>query len=114
MKRFFLFAGMLLPLISAFTQDKIITHQSDTIICKILSVSPTYILYEQKLEGNRVAGRQIYMSQVAVYYRNSKPGKQRLPVENPWVLSIGAGVGHLPLLLESVNMNTSDTYKRIY
>lgn len=113
MKKQLLLVGFLLPVIVCIAQDKIITNQSDTIYCRILSVSPTYILYEQKLEGNRVAGRQIYMNQVAVYYRDSKPGKQRLKIENPWVLSIGVGVGHLPFLLESVNMNTSDTYKRI-
>ena len=55
-------------------QDKIITIQNDTIHCRILSVSPTYIQYEQTAENGFVTGKFIPTEQVfigSVVYKTS-------------------------------------------
>ena len=53
-------------------QDKIITLQKDTILCEIVSVSPTHIHYEQKGDNQNTVGRFISIEQVHEYYRNSQ------------------------------------------
>jgi len=69
-----LLTGLILLL--AFTcakgQDKIITAQNDTISCRIISISPTHIQYEQKRDNQAVIGKFIPIEQVLEYYTHSK------------------------------------------
>jgi len=48
-------------------QDKIITTQRDTIYCRILSISLTHILYEQKDDNQNTVGKFISIEQVEEY-----------------------------------------------
>lgn len=56
-------------------QDKIITTRHDTILCQIISISPTEIHYEQKAVNGSVVGMFIPTEQVLEYYRNPQSGK---------------------------------------
>ena len=71
----FLFTFLLIAAVNA--QDKIITTQGDTIACKILSISPTHIHYEQKIE-QKTLGRFIPIEQVSEYSRNGAGTQQDL------------------------------------
>jgi hypothetical protein len=51
-------------------QDKIITVDNDTIVCRILSVSDTRLNYEQT-EGEYTVGKFIPISKVLEYYKNA-------------------------------------------
>jgi hypothetical protein len=51
-------------------QDKIITVDNDTIICRILSVSDTHLNYEQT-EGEYTVGKFIPVAKVLEYYKNT-------------------------------------------
>ncbi|MDR1417238.1 MAG: hypothetical protein LBJ57_07480 [Prevotellaceae bacterium] len=53
-------------------QDRIITIQNDTIVCKILSISSTHINYEQA-DGQHVAGKFIPIAQVSEYNYARRP-----------------------------------------
>ncbi|MDR1182470.1 MAG: hypothetical protein LBL13_10885, partial [Bacteroidales bacterium] len=63
---------LFLALLFAFNrmngQDRIITVNSDTIDCKILSISETHLNYEQS-EGEHAVGKFIPVSQVLKYYK---------------------------------------------
>ena len=64
---------ILLLLLCSFTiqaQDKIITHQNDTIHCIITSISDGRVYFEQSADGTKV-GKSIPVNQILVYYRNS-------------------------------------------
>jgi hypothetical protein len=53
-------------------QDIIITIQQDTISCRILSILPTHINYEQKIGNQRAVGKFIPVEKVLEYHR-TKP-----------------------------------------
>ena len=77
MNRLKLITALTLLLICTYAkgQDKIITTQNDTILCRIVSISQTYIQYEQD-DGNRsMVGRFIPVEQVQEYFYNSKSQK---------------------------------------
>jgi hypothetical protein len=60
-------------------QDKIITIDNDTIVCRILSVSDTHLNYEQA-EGKYTVGKFIPVSKVLAYYKNAvKPQSETVP-----------------------------------
>ena len=59
-----------LPLQFMSGQDKIITIQQDTIHCRIVSISPTHIQYEQTTENGYMAGKIISTEQVSEYLRS--------------------------------------------
>jgi len=59
---------LFLPLQILTGQDKIITVQQDTILCRIISISSAHIQYEQKVNGYMV-GKFIPAEQVLEYYR---------------------------------------------
>ena len=61
---------MFLPLQILMGQDKIITVQQDTILCRIISISPTHIQYEQREDGH-IIGRFISTEQVLKYFRTA-------------------------------------------
>jgi hypothetical protein len=81
-------------------QDKIITNQHDTISCRILSISQTYINYEQKTDNLSAVGKFIPIEQVLEYYRSSQPQeiapyyrnyRISLPPPKPLVIGLQAG-----------------------
>ncbi|GHU62247.1 hypothetical protein FACS1894123_02850 [Bacteroidia bacterium] len=79
-------------------QDIIITTQQDTIACKILSISPTHINYEQKIGNQRAVGKFIPVEQVLEYYRDSQPEQKTASsskLVRPWRVSLQAGYAHL-------------------
>ena len=79
-----------LILLLAFTyakgQDKIITTKNDTIFCRIISVSQTYIQYEQKSDKQNVIGKFIPIEQIQEYSHNSQGQKisENSPDINQW------------------------------
>ena len=70
MKKLIFSLLMILPLQMVSGQDKIITMQRDTILCRIVSFSSTHIQYEQKVDGYLV-GKFIPTEQVLTYLRTS-------------------------------------------
>jgi len=64
-----------IPLQIISGQDKIITIEQDTIHCRIISVSPTHIQYEQKAENENTVGKFIPAEQVLVYFRSPQPAE---------------------------------------
>jgi len=61
-----------LPLQIVSGQDKIITIQNDTILCRIVSVSSTHIQYEQKDENQNIVGKFIPTEEVLEYFRSAQ------------------------------------------
>ena len=106
--------------LSLFAQDKIITQNGDTILCKIISVSDNRIIYEQKDDKSYISGKIISLDEVAEYYKESstqlskKMGFSRRP-QKPWLLSLSFGGGHLPWLLENMPENSAEysDYKKL-
>ena len=93
---------MILPLQIVSGQDKIITLQRDTILCRIVSISSTHIQYEQKVDGYSV-GKFIPTEQVLTYFRISplaqfdpydwtsrQKTKPSMPV-NRWMIGVYPG-----------------------
>jgi len=63
---------LLIPLLHAKGQDKIITVQNDTVFCRILSITPTHIQYEQKDDKQNTVGKFIPIEQVQEYFTRSE------------------------------------------
>ena len=59
-------------------QDKIVTTQGDTILCRIVSISEALINYEQR-DGEAIVGRFIPIDRVLEYSRNASGVYQNLP-----------------------------------
>jgi len=85
-------------------QDRIITIRHDTIHCRIISISPAQIHYEQKAESGFTVGKFIPTEQVLEYLRNAnlseiKPNlntdMQKSKPEFRWMASIYSGGGYL-------------------
>ncbi|MDR3219811.1 MAG: hypothetical protein LBU22_12700 [Dysgonamonadaceae bacterium] len=81
-------------------QDKIITNQHDTILCRILLISQTHINYEQMEDNQYAVGKFIPIEQVLAYYRNSQSQKINPNYKRdrrfsrptkPWVIGLQAG-----------------------
>jgi hypothetical protein len=72
-------------------QDRIITVRNDTVECRILSISPTHLNYEQR-SGKRIVGKFIPVSEVAEYYRAS--GSRDVKFRH-WQAGIGFGGSYL-------------------
>jgi hypothetical protein len=105
---------VLLTIFSISAQDKIITIQSDTIQCRIISINDAAIRYEQIVDNKTIIGKIIPLSNVAVYYRSHGKSKSFLPVKKPWLLSFNTGIGHMPWILESLNnTDINDDYNKI-
>lgn len=99
---------LLLPLQFASSQDRIITVRQDTIFCRIASISPTYIHYEQQGAKMQIINKYIPTEQVREYSRNSqspennsyyRTGWQTPEPEYSW--QIGLQVGGASLLTSS-------------
>jgi len=78
------FIGLILLLTFTYAkgQDKIITLQKDTILCRIISISPTHIRYEQKSDNQNTIGKFIPIEQVQEYFRDSLKKEPVLSVSN--------------------------------
>ena len=84
-------------------QDKIVTIQNDTIHCRIVSVSPTHIQYEQKMGNGYIIGKLISTEHVSEYLRSasSEPNlrystdRQKIRPAYPWLIGIYLGGGSL-------------------
>jgi len=70
MKKLMIVLLLLLPIPLVSGQDKIITIDNDTILCRIISIAPTSIQYEQKRENQQIVGKFIPAEQVLEYVRN--------------------------------------------
>jgi hypothetical protein len=70
-KLLLLIAFALLAVCQVRAQDKIITIQGDTILCRILSISQTHIHYEQR-NGQVVVGKFIPIERVSEYLRSAE------------------------------------------
>lgn len=85
-------------------QDRIITIQKDTIECRIISVGPDRISYEQKNTMNYITGKSIALSDVLQYFRTeqsvldnndrySQKGRRQKP-EKRYLFSMQGGLSH--------------------
>jgi hypothetical protein len=90
---------LFLPVQIVTGQDKIITVQKDTIDCRIVSISPTHIHYEQK-KGQYAVGQFMPVEQVLEYFRSPqsqaidpyyRAGKRSPKPPRPWLIGIQAG-----------------------
>ncbi|MCL1933917.1 MAG: hypothetical protein FWF53_08940 [Candidatus Azobacteroides sp.] len=110
-----------LILLLAFTyakgQDKIITTQEDTIFCKIVSVSPTHIQYEQESDNQNAIGKFISIDQVREYYRNSQfqesfptVERKKRPKEpfDRWRVGLQGGGAYLLSSFSNMEQNMQD------
>ena len=75
MKKIIISLLIFIPLQIVSGQDKIITIEHDTIHCRIISVSPIHIQYEQKTENGNTTGIYIPAEQVLVYLRSPQPAE---------------------------------------
>lgn len=102
MNKLTLLAFFLLLFINAQAQDKIISNNQDTILCKIISIDSEHIFYEQKNNDGSIP-----LSQVPEYLKlyhpetnsnTDKPEKiKRLfSPENRFCLGFGAGYSAMP------------------
>jgi hypothetical protein len=128
MKNWIIGLLLLIPLQFASGQDKIITIQQDTIFCRIVSVSPSVIHYEQKGENQQVVGKFIPTEQVLEYFRSSQSSEitpyyrinRRVPKpERPWVIGVQAGGSSLLASTddderEMINMGIPQSQARDY
>jgi hypothetical protein len=104
MKHLIICTTLLISIQIASGQDKIITVKNDTIDCRIVSISHSYIQYEQKGENGYI-GKFIQTEQVAEYLRKSssqqqdlydnQASRQKIKPEFPWLIGIYAGRGIL-------------------
>lgn len=116
-------AFLILALGGAYTQDRIITTQQDTIECKIITISDQSIFYEQQIKNGQVMGKNISLANVAQYYRNTtndtnlfnnqnKVTTQRAKPSNRLVLTLGGGFSYMPRFLD--NISNSDEQSSNY
>jgi hypothetical protein len=81
------------------SQDTIITTRQDTISCKILSISPTHINYEQKVGNRQAIGKFIPVGEVSKYYRSDSQWDDKKFFSSrpahPWRVSLQTGFAHL-------------------
>jgi hypothetical protein len=83
-------------------QDLIITTEFDTIFCRIVHVSPSFIHYEQLLANRTIAGRNIPMEQVWEYYyysqrrgRSSSSAERDKAPYRRWKIGLQGGGAYL-------------------
>ena len=99
MKKIFFSLLMLMFLQVISGQDKIITIQHDTIFCRIISISPAHIHYEQISENGYTIGKFIPTEHILEYFRSSQLSKinhtgNPNPLSKHYLgLSIAHGVG---------------------
>ena len=114
MKKIIFISLVLFVWLSASAQDKIITMSGDTILCRIVSMSQNYIVYEQNNNGKSVSGKTISIGNVAQYFRSSAvqtPEKDSwwLP-EHPLLFSLQGGLAHSYLDLSNSSSIYGDDY----
>lgn len=122
MRKLLILFVFLLSLSALKSQDKIITHQGDTILCKIVSVNATHISYELKTDNEYVVGKSILIENVKEYIRiPEEPSNdsyvyikrkqlQKKPA-HPLLFTLSPGGSYLPWLLDFVGGNYSNEYK---
>jgi hypothetical protein len=84
-------------------QDKIVTANGDTILCRILDISAGKINYEQTLNDGRTVGKFISADQVNEYFRDSQLLPEQTVKKNPFIslpskpfrISVEGGYGYL-------------------
>jgi len=124
MNRFALLPIFLLLVCTTKAQDRIISTNHDTILCKIVSINNEHIRYELTNKDGSVTGKFMNLSQVMEYTRsvrqekNSKPGKPKLskPVstsENKWRLGLSIGGSTMPRYFDNASDAISDSYKKL-
>ena len=104
-------------------QDQIITIANDTIHCRIISISPTHIQYEQKMGNGNIVGKFIPIKQVLTYVRNQRPveidpyydrvERKTAKPSRRWMIGLQAGGGFLTessigTKKELMNLNMTD------
>ena len=86
-------------LLTGQAQDKVITQNGDTILCRIISISNETIVYEQKIDEKRVTGKHILLREVAEYSRTLTQTQNEIRVsqtpERPYLFSLQSGLSHL-------------------
>lgn len=112
-----------LLLISAVkSQDKIITHKGDTILCKIVSVNASHISYEQRTDSKYVIGKSIFVEDVKEYIRlpeepalnrYEKNKQPRQKPAYPLLLSFSPGGTYLPWSLDYLAIEYPSEYNAI-
>lgn len=124
MKKIALFSLFLFLFLSSKAQDRIISMNRDTIHCKIVSISNNRILYETKDKNGYVTGKFISLAEVAEYSGNQllqenltehelKTPKNIFHVENPWCLSINAGLSTMPWYFDDIQFEAPDYFKKL-
>ena len=92
MKKFFSGLLMIISLQFVSGQDKIITIQHDTIHCRIMSVSPAHVHYEQMSESGYIVGNFIPTEQVLTYLRKDFDPNLRMDRQKSrWMLCVHLG-----------------------
>jgi len=90
-------------------QDKIITIENDTILCRIISINNEIIRYEQSNDGKIIIGKIIPLKNVTTYHQSAQKVKTHIAVEKPWLLNLNLGGGNMPWLLESLDVAAEST-----
>jgi hypothetical protein len=114
MKKFIIVLAVLFSVQAVYGQDIIITHFRDTVSCRILSISPEFIHYEQTENGETIS-QFIHREEVLEYYRsNYAYSKYRLKskLTNHWRAGIQFGGSYL-LASMSEMMNTGIPRKKV-
>lgn len=78
MKKLIVGLLMFVPFQIVNGQDRIITVQKDTIHCRIVSISPNHIQYEQMEENGIPVGKFIPTEQVSEYFRSPQSAETDL------------------------------------
>jgi len=104
MKKLIISLLLFIPLQIVSGQDRIITIQNDTIHCRIISVSPIQILYEQREENGYMIGIFLPIERVLEYYQAPKSTKinpffrtegQVLKPSHRWMVGLQTGTSFL-------------------
>jgi hypothetical protein len=91
---------------TAAAQDKIITTSGDTVVCRIVSISDSHIIYEQQSDDKSISGKTISLAEVSEYARTSDnppsiTAKKAILPERPWLFSLSGGGSWMPWLLKN-------------
>jgi len=95
---------LIISFLHAKGQDKIITLQNDTVFCRIISITPTHIQYQQKDDKQNTVGKFISIEQVREYSTRSELhttshgtciGKQPKDPFDRWRIGIQGGGAYL-------------------
>jgi len=119
MKQITFLSVFLLLFFKIHAQDKIITSDKDTILCRILSVNKNDILYEIKQKDGSISGKKIKMSLVSEY-SVMKNNQSLVEIQKPsknetikWNIGFNAGKSFKPWLFDNMSNIQFENYEHL-